>query len=290
LDAPFDCLAGIPVFVGGMDAWCASVGMGCTFDGCAINISGTSEVFGLVVSEFLESEGLITVPWGEGLYHIGGPSQVGADCLRWFLETFCAGSQGIDPYDLLTDLKCCRRRSRPIIFLPYLRGERTPLWDPEARGLFLGINRNHARTDFLWAVLEGVALANRQILDLATGGYPARADQVRIGGGAARSDLWCQVKADVLQLPVIRTAAAETGLLGSALLGWCGLGTYSSLAEGQSKMIRIERTFEPQSGPGGQRARAYDLIYERFLEIQAVALPLFRSLAKAERDGLALGV
>jgi len=286
LEAPFHRLAGTPVFVGGMDTWCASVGMGCHFDGCGFNVSGTSEVFGVVTCETYEVDGLITAPWGEGLYHIGGPSQAGADCLNWFDEAFSIELQDHDISALLSELSTAERNPRPIVFLPYLRGERTPLWEPRAKGLFFGISRDHTRIDFLWAVIEGVALTNRQILELATASQPDRVREVRIGGGAARSEVWCQVKADVLNHSVVRTAVPEAGLLGAGIVGCCGLGEYSSLAQAESAMVRIEKTFEPGAGLRRWRREAYDRLYERFLEIQAAAIPLARSLADAEHQGL----
>jgi xylulokinase len=288
LEAPFDRLENTPVFVGGMDTWCASVGMGCHFDGCGLNVSGTSEVFGVVTAEFYEVDGLITAPWGEGLYHIGGPSQVGADCLNWFVEAFSGKLQNSDVSPLLTELSKAERKSRPIVFLPYLRGERTPLWEPQAKGLFFGINRDHTWIDFLWAVIEGVALANRQVLQLATKSQPDRVREVRIGGGAARSEVWCRVKADVLNHPVVRTGVPEAGLLGAGIVGCCGLGEYSSFAQAESAMVRIEKIFEPGGGPWGWRRDAYDRLYESFLEIQAAAIPLSRSLVNAEHRGLRL--
>jgi len=286
LEAPFDRLAGTPVFVGGMDTWCASVGMGCHFEGCGLNVSGTSEVFGIVSADSYEVDGLVTAPWGEGLYLIGGPSQAGADCLNWFAEAFPRKLKNLDVSALLAELTKGGRKSQPIVFLPYLRGERTPLWEPKARGLFLGINRDHTWIDFLWAVVEGVALANRQILQLATKSHPDRVREVRIGGGAARSEVWCQVKADVLNRPIVRTGISEAGLLGAGILGYCGLGEYSSLALAESAMIRIDKIFEPGAGPWDWRRDVYDRLYDRFVEIQAVAIPLARSLADAEQEGL----
>lgn len=289
LDAPFDRLAGTPVFVGGMDTWCAAVGMGCHFDGCGLNVSGTSEVFGIVSAESYEVDGLVTAPWGETLYHIGGPSQAGADCLNWFGEAFPRKLKHSDASELLTKLDSAGRKSQPIVFLPYLRGERTPLWEPKARGLFLGINRDHTWIDFLWAVVEGVALANRQILQLATKSQPDRVREVRIGGGAARSEVWCQVKADVLNRPVVRTAVPETGLLGAGIVGCCGFGEYSSLAQAESAMVRVEKIFDPGAGTWAWQRDVYDRLYERFVEIQAAAIPLSRSLADAQQQGLEFG-
>jgi xylulokinase len=100
-------------------------------------------------------------------------------------------------------------------------------------------------------VLEGVAHAGRDILALAataSGGVPR---EVRVCGGGARSDAWCQLKADVLGLPVLRGRARETGLIGAAMAAWMGLGRHSTLAEAAQAMCPIERGFEPRAALRG---------------------------------------
>ncbi len=286
LPTPFDRLAGVPVFVGSMDAWCSCLGLGALRANRAYNISGTSEVMGVVSDSYQEIPGLITLPWSQGLYQVGGPSQTGADCLRWYLQTFEGGTEAEDVGTILEKLQHSARQPEPILFLPYLHGERTPLWEPHARGLFFGIHRCHGKADFLWAILEGIALANRQILELATGSQLEEIQEVRIGGGAARSDLWCQLRADVWKRAVVRTTTTQAALLGAAMVGYYGLGDYGSLAEAQSAMVCIDKTFEPGGSRWGQSSEVYDLLYERFVEIQAAVLPLMRSFSKAAQHSL----
>jgi len=281
LEEPLDRLAGIPVFVGGMDAWCGSLGVGSVQAGEAFNVSGTSEVFGVVTASFTEAEGLVTLPWGDDLYQIGGPSQAGADCLAWYIDAFERPGSGITPADLLYELPGFVRRKEPILFLPYIRGERTPLWDPDVRGAFLGINRQHCRTDFLWAILEGVAFSNRQVLEMATAEEACRVQEIRITGGAAASDIWCQTKADVLNLPVIRTRSTEAGLLGTAMVVLTGLGEYSRLQECQEALVRVERVFEPRK----ERKDLYERLYERWIETQNTVVPLSRAMTRDVRKG-----
>ena len=280
LDSPFDRLAGVPVFAGSMDAWCASLGLGALRPQYAYDISGTSEVLGVLSDSYEEIPGLVTLPWYLDLYQIGGPSQTGADCLRWYQEAFGSSHEGIDPGRVLQELEKRYRQPEPIVFLPYLRGERTPLWDPDVRGLFFGINRRHSSTDFIWAILEGVAFAGRQILELATKFRKISLHEVRIGGGAARSDLWCQIKSSIWKYPVTRMKEAESALLGAAMVGYCGLAEYSSLDQAQAEMAHKDRSFEPSDGAWREHTKLYDLLYENFLEIQKAALPLSRSLVQ----------
>ncbi len=276
LEPPLDRLAGVPVFVGGMDAWTGALGTGAVRQGRALNISGTSEVFGVVTPSFHEAPGLVVLPWGDGLFQMGGPSQSGADSLAWFVEAFHPGEPKAAAHNLLTRFPEQDRQVEPVLFFPYLQGERTPLWSPEARGLFLGLNRRHREVDLLWAVVEGVAYNNRQVLELALGSGGDDVAEIRISGGASHSDSWCQVKADVLARPVVRTDAQEAGLLGAAMIVLAGLDRSLPLARLQEDLVRVERVFEPRTG----RVEAHDRYFPVWLEAQKALLPLSERLTR----------
>jgi xylulokinase len=266
-EPPFDHLAGRPVFAGAMDAWAAAVGAGCVVPGQGYDIAGTSEVVGLLAPERTRASGLVSLVWGDGAYQLGGPTQLGADGAAWCHATFrITGSlrQAVERAGALEpspDLP---------MFLPYLAGERAPLWRDDLTGLFHGVRRSHSGEDFLWSALEGVAHAGRDILTLAataSGGVPR---EVRVCGGGARSDSWCQLKADVFGLPVLRARARETGLIGAAMAAWIGLGRYSTLVEAAQAMCPIERGFEPRAALRG----LFEDRAIRYAEAKAVALDL----------------
>jgi xylulokinase len=259
-----------------MDAWCGALGMGAIKPHTAYNVSGTSEVFGICGHDDSDKEGLVTMPWGKGLYQIGGPSQVGADSLAWFGEAFLGQKKPADPRQALELLHTDQRQDSPLLFLPYLRGERTPLWDPRAKGVFLGVLRDHKAVDFAWAVLEGVAFANRQIFELATDRHTDSFTEVRISGGAANSDEWCQVKADILARPILRTANHQTGLLGGLICALTGLGRFSTLEKAQNSLVKVGRTFKPQKN----KTKAYDELYGQWLLLQKKTLPLSHALSQ----------
>jgi xylulokinase len=264
-----------------MDAWCGAMGIGAVRAGLAFNASGTSEVFGVVASTYRESEGLVTQPWGKGLFQIGGPSQAGADCLAWYYEAIEGKEAGLGYGQLIKGLREQKRQPEPVLFLPYLRGERTPLWEPDARGLLLGLNRLHTRVDFIWAILEGVVFSNRQVLDLAVKGDHKIVREVRITGGAVEADTWCQIKADILKLPLVRTQGKEAALLGAAMLAMIGLGEYADIIECQERLVRVERVFEPRRDP----AKFYDRLFERWLDAQRALLPVTQALTRDVRKG-----
>ena len=128
---------------------------------------------------------------------------------------------------------------RPL-FLPYLAGERTPLWRADVRGAFEGLSRGHRADDFLWSVLEGVAMAMRDILVRAVDGSRQNLSEVRVAGGGARSDAWCQLKADVMNVPMVRTAHRETGVIGAAIAAAVGLGWHPTLAAAADANLKTD--------------------------------------------------
>lgn len=267
-EAPFDRLAGVPVFAGSMDAWASAVGAGAARPGQAYDIAGTSEVVGLITRERRAVPGLVALLWGEAVHQIGGPTQAGADCARWCHEIFrlrgglAAAIERAGARLPATELP---------LFLPYLAGERAPLWREDLRAAFHRVSRGHGPDDFLFAVLEGVAHAVRDILALAaaSGETPG---ELRVCGGGARSDAWCQLKADVTALPVMRAAPRETGLIGCAIAAAFGLGLHPSLAAASDAMVPVERAFTPRPEHAAfyrDRARLYRSARQAALEMVA---------------------
>jgi xylulokinase len=269
-------LAGRPVVSVAHDTWACVVGLGALRDGFAYNISGTTEVLGLISSVPAHAEGLLSLPWGEGLHQLGGPSQSGADALAWALDLLSGPPAGAAPLAArLDDLLRAGRQEQPLLFLPYLQGERTPHWDPALRGAFVGLHRRHGPADCAHAVLEGVACLNRAVLERAEAAIGRAAQEIRFGGGGARSRLWAQVKADVCERPVVVTDAAEPGLLGAAITAWVALGAVPSLAAGQESLARVAERFEPDP----DRRDAYRRIYELFRRSEEALAPISRALA-----------
>jgi len=272
LPAPFDRLAGLPVFCGSHDTWAGVVGMGALVPGRAYNISGTSEVLGLITERAVAAPGLVTVDWGEG-WQVGGPSQTGAATLRHVLRML--GREGEDPAAAVAALETAPRADEPPLFLPSLEGERVPYWDAGLRGAFLGLSAAHGPADLLWAALEGIALLNREVLRRAEAAAGRPAEVVRLAGGGSRSALWAGIKADVLDRPVELCDQSEAGLVGAAAVAWTGLGRYPDLAAAQAAMVRVARRIEPDPA----RAAVYADRAGLWAEMQAATASVGRRLA-----------
>jgi xylulokinase len=273
LPPPFDTLAGCPVFMASNDTWTAVLGLGALREGMAYNILGTSEVLGLIANRPTMAQGLMSVDWGEGLYQIGGPSQNGGDVIPWLARV--SGASGQDPAASLSRALSGERHPQPLLFLPFLQGERVPYWDPDLRGGFLGLSKGHGPVDLTWAVLEGAAFAARVVLERAEIGTGGPAQEIRFGGGGARNEVWCQLRADVMRRTVVVGAADEPGLLGCAAVAWTGLGLYTSLAQAQEIIAQPHKRYETQSG----KADDFDELYTIYKDAVSAVAPISRRLS-----------
>jgi xylulokinase len=236
-------LAGVPVFAGAMDTWASAIGAGAVEPGQAYDVAGTTEAVGLVTAQPVQARGLRAFRWTEATHQVGGPTQAGADCARWCHDVFrVRGSLA----DAVARVGPALRADAPL-FLPYLAGERAPVWSSGVRGAVHCVDRAHTPDDFLWSVMDGVAHAVRDIVEIAESAAGMRARELRACGGGAQSDAWCALKADVLGLPVIRSRAAETGLVGAAMAAAVGLGWYPDLARAAARMARPGRRFLPRA-------------------------------------------
>lgn len=272
-DGALGRLQGRPVFCLANDTWAAVLGMGALRPGYAYNISGTTEVIGAVSAKAAEAEGLMSVDWGEGLHHLGGPSQNGADTVAWMLQL--VGKAASEIGDATAQLLAEPRDPQPILFLPYLQGERTPHWDAALRGAALGLNRHHGATDFAWATLEGIAFLNRLVLERAEAALGGPVGEIRFGGGGAANETWCQIKADVCERPVVVGVASEPGLLGCAIAAQFGLGRHASLAMAQEKLVAIARRYAPRPEHGA----IYRQLYALYRDAEVALRPLSHALS-----------
>jgi xylulokinase len=166
-----------------------------------------------------------------GWYQMGATLSAGQS-LRWLRDNFF-GLEGEGAYQKMTAWAAeVPPGARRLIFLPYLSGERTPLMDPLARGMFLGLTLQHGRPELARAVLEGVAFSCYEAFRvlIETGASPSR---VILAGGGARSPLWGQIVADVFGLPVQRLKTTEQSALGAGLLAGAGIGLFDACSTSQ---------------------------------------------------------
>ncbi|NKC29886.1 xylulokinase [Falsiroseomonas selenitidurans] len=255
-------LAGVPVLVMAHDTWAAVAGLGALRPGHAYCISGTTEVLGLLADAPAQAPGLLTVAW-DGLHQIGGPSQHGADALAWLAGLGVEVGRGDPPPG----------DPIPLLFLPTLAGERVPHWDPDRRGAFLGLRRDHGPADLARAVMQGIAFNNRTVLYRAEAAAGRQAVAVHLGGGGATPG-WAQLRADVLGRPVVLSATPEPGLLGAAIIAFAALEGLP-LAALQDQLARPAA----QCVPDAARHALATRLHAAFQAAEAAVAPISHLLA-----------
>ena len=216
--------AGTPVIAGGVDAAVATFAAGATRQGQHVAMIGTSMCWGSIARTADARHGLIAMPHVfnglQDLYVFGGAITAGAS-VSWFQEQFCRG-ESLPALDQEADKIAAGADG--VMFLPYLMGERSPVWDGRASGAFVGLSLFHGRGHLFRAVLEGVTYALRHNIEAGRLNLSALDDTLIVVGGAAKSDLWMQIIADITGYAVRTIDQDVEAALGAALLAALGTG------------------------------------------------------------------
>ena len=132
------------------------------------------------------------------------------------------------------------------LFLPHLEGERAPIWDSASRGVFARLDGRTGAPEMARAVMEGVSFSLRWAFEALQQSTGSPVEIAKIGGGGSRSDVWTQIKADILGFPLRRAAVPNSAAIGAAILAGVGSGVMPSLPDAIRSLIQFDRTFEPQ--------------------------------------------
>jgi xylulokinase len=267
---------GLPVVLGGMDQAAGAVGAGNLAPGIVSETTGAALAIQVTISAHVGDAASPRLPVcvhsAPDLYLLEPFCPTAGLVLQWFRDTFGPTDLGDDDgYDRLTDLaSAVPAGSDGLLMLPHLMGAGSPEYNPKARGVFCGITLGHHQGHFVRAILEAVAYLLRRNLDLVSDAGICVAE-IRSGGGAARSPLWSQIKADVCGLPVARLQQEEAALLGDAMMAGVACGELSGLAEASQSMVSMAGRWVP-----GEQQPAYRASYARYRELNATLDPFFR--------------
>jgi xylulokinase len=268
--------AGTPVVAGGGDQAAGAVGVGAVSEGIVSLALGTSGVvFATVNSPFYDPEGRLhafchAVP---GRWHLMGVMLAAGGSLRWYRDTL---APGVAYDDLLAPAAAIRPGSEGLLYLPYLTGERTPYPDPLARGAFVGLTVRHAQPHLTRAVLEGVAFGLRDSFELMKEVGLTQITQVRVSGGGARSALWRQILADVLDAELVTVNTTEGAAYGAAILAGVGAGIWPDVGAACDRLIRITGS----AAPDPAAVAAYAPVYAAYRELYPALRPSFQRLSE----------
>lgn len=265
--------AGTPVVVGLVDAFASFHGARMLEPGDAIDVGGAAGGFGVYADRPIQVAGGFTTPAPlPGLFSVGGAMAATGAALDWLGSEILNGTVPVEA--LLLEARAVPPGAEGLVFLPYLAGERSPIWDPSARGVFAGLTLRHTRGHLVRATLEAAALAIRHVAaPMLQAGIQVKA--MRACGGPARDDGWNQIKADVTGFTVEVPRLRETAAVGAAIVAAVGTAVHPDLPTAIRAMTAIDRQFEPDP----ERRGVYDELYAAYTALHPAVSPILRELA-----------
>jgi xylulokinase len=263
--------AGTRVVIGGGDGCCAAAGAGVVREGVAYNVIGSSSWIALASTQPLLDPDMRTFTWAHvvpGMFSPCGTMQAAGTSYQWARDQLAqsersvAENLGLPAYEVMNqEVLQSPPGARGLLYLPYLMGERSPRWNPKARGAFIGLTVRHRHVDLLRAVLEGITFNLRVILE-AFLNQGAQIPALRLIGGGARSAVWNQIMADIFGIPVQRLSVSdEATSMGAALSGGVGIGLWKDFSQ-VDQMIEVLSETKPREA----WRQPYDELYEAFNE------------------------
>ena len=257
----------VKVVAGAGDNAAAAVGTGTVGDGqCNISLGTSGTVF--ISSKNFgvdEHNALHSFCHADGSYHLMGCMLSAASCNKWWAEEI------LRTKDFAAEQAPIQKLGENhVFFLPYLMGERSPHNDPDARGVFFGMSMDTSRADMTQAVLEGVAFALRDSLEVAKS-LGIKIERTKICGGGAKSPLWKKMIANILNLKVDVIESEEGPAMGGAMLAAVACGEYASVEEIAEKFVKVTGTVEPDP----ELVAKYEDRYQKFRQIYPACRPLF---------------
>ena len=249
----------VKIIAGAGDNAAAAIGTGTVGDGrCNVSL-GTSGTIFISSKNFGvdENNALHSFAHADGHFHLMGCMLSAASCNKWWMEDIIGTKEYGKEQESVQNLG-----ENHVFFLPYLMGERSPHNDPDARGAFIGMSMDTKRSDMTLAVLEGVAFAMRDSLEVAKSlGIDIK--RTTICGGGAKSLLWRKIMANVLNLEVDIIESEEGPGYGGAILAAVGFGEYDSVEEAAKKLVKVVDTVKPDS----ELVKKYEKRYKIFRQI-----------------------
>jgi len=278
-----DLLPGTPVVIGGGDGSCAAVGAGVINEGSAYNYIGSSSWIGITSCKPIFDKDMSTFNWvhlDSKKYCPTGTMQAAGGSYSWLkdnlcpLETKIANEISISPYKLMDlEAELANVGADRLIYLPYLLGERSPYWNSNARGAFIGLAQNHTRNHIIRSVLEGITFNLKIILEVFENHL--NIDSIKIIGGGAKGQIWRQIMADIYDKTIlVPQFLDEATSLGAAIAGGIGIGFFKNF-EIVDNIIKIVDKINPIPA----NSEKYKEIFPIFKECYSVLVPMFDKLA-----------
>lgn len=276
-------IAGIPVVAGGLDAACCALGAGVVKPGQTQEQGGQAGGMSILLDKPLIHPRLIlgyhVVP---DLWLLQGGTVGGGGTLKWFKQELGHYEQQLSlsakksPFEIMSEEAAgIKPGSDGLVFLPYMAGERSPIWDSNARGVLFGLSYDKTRAHLIRAMMEGVGFSLQHNLKTAET-VNAWADELISVGGSANSKAWTQIKADITGKPIHVPFSDHATTLGAALLAGVGAGIYSDFDEAIRRTVHIQRTHLPDSVNHAIYQKYYALYLELYQKLRESYNILYR--------------
>ena len=258
---------GVVVAAGAGDNAAAAVGTGTVGNGCCNVSLGTSGTVFISSDDFrLPPEGnLHAFAHADGAYHLMGCILSAASAYGWWTKEILKATSDNDEQNPITDEDLGRN---PVFFLPYLMGERSPHNDPAARGAFLGMSMDTTRYQMTQAILEGVAFAIRDSVEIARS-LGIEITESGLCGGGAKSPLWRKIMANVLNMEMQVPVQEEGAGYGGAILAMVAAGAYGSVREACDKLRTERRIYKPDPAIAARYEKRYQVFKSLYPTLKA---------------------
>jgi xylulokinase len=254
--ARFGLKPDIPVISGGPDFFAAILGSGVIQPGQVCDRAGTSEGINACTKTRITDERLMSYSHPvKPFFNLSGIVSTTGKAIEWARDLLGVPT----PDDFCALAQTAQAGAGGLVFVPYLAGERAPIWNPFARATLRGLTLSTRPAEFARAVLEGICFAIRDVISIMEESG-AVIDELRIAGAMSGNAILNQIKADITQKRVLVTQHKEAELLGLAIIGSCALGKFASFAEAAAGLVRIEKTFQPD----GKTAALYDGLFGEY--------------------------
>lgn len=262
----------VKIIAGAGDNAAGAIGTGTTKDGMCIVSLGTSGTVFVACDKFTvdKENALHMFAHANGKYHLMGCMLSAASSNKWWMDEIIGTKDYGAEQQKITALG-----ENHVYYLPYLMGERTPHNDPDARGCFIGMTMDTTRADMTQAVMEGVAFALRDSIEIARS-LGIRIERIRATGGGAKSPLWRRMLANIMNVTVEIIQSEEGPGYGGAVLAAIGCGVFGNAEEAGERLIRVTDVTEPEE----ELVQKYEKKYQIFKKLYPALQPVFREAAK----------
>jgi len=258
---------GLPFVIGGSDGCMANLGSSAVKPGETALTIGTSGAIRMTAPapEYDVRERIFSYILTDRHYVCGGPTNNGGNVIQWYTKGVLGRKDG-DIGSLEKEADTVPPGCEGLVFLPYLRGERAPVWDANAKGVFFGLRSIHEQRHFTRAILEGISYSLYEIgasLEETLGPI----QQIYASGGFTGSKTWLQLIADVFMKKVHVTGTADASAIGAAMMGFYALGIISDL-EATARLVKVVETYEPDAGRHAIYQKNFAVFTELYIRLK----------------------